>query len=62
MPLFCHRSSELGIYSMRHEQKLRKKVETIHYQKWMVQHAEALIAVSDEEKNELLALGWQEAY
>lgn len=25
----------------------------------MVQHAEALIAVSDEEKNELLALGWQ---
>lgn len=50
---------ELGIYSMRHEQKLRKKVETIHYQKWMVQHAEALIAVSDEEKNELLALGWQ---
>lgn len=51
--------NEIGTYSMSHEHRLSKSCKLIEYQRWMMQHAEALLVTSDDEKNLMTALNWQ---
>lgn len=50
---------EIGTYSMRNEHHIAKTVKLVEYQRWMVKHSEALLVTSEDERNSLLALGWQ---
>lgn len=51
--------NEIGTYAMKHEQKLDKDIKLASYQRWMIKNCEALLATSNDECNDLLALGWQ---
>lgn len=50
---------EIGTYAMRHEHRLNKNLMLAEYQRWMVVHSEALLVTTDEERDQLLNLGWQ---
>ena len=50
---------EIGTYSMRYEQMIAKSIKNADYQRWMIKHAEALLATSDDERTGLEKLAWQ---
>ena len=49
---------ELSPLAMKLEEPMRKKVRSITYQRKVVQMADAVLATSEKEKNEILQLGW----
>ena len=50
---------EIGTYPMRYEQMIAKSIKNADYQRWMIKHAEALLATSDDERIGLEKLAWQ---
>lgn len=51
--------SEIGTYAMRQEEHLRKTAKNAAYQKWMISHADAVLATTEYEEQDLKKLGWQ---
>jgi len=49
----------LDSYEMKHEHKAEKSVYLAEYQRWMIEHADALIASNNFELTDLQQLKWQ---
>ncbi len=50
---------ELGTYAMRREQRIAKWWKLTDYQRWMTANCEAILVTRNDERDELLRLGWQ---
>lgn len=51
---------EIGTYAMKHEHRLAKRIKIADYQRWMLKNSEALLVTTEEEREKLLAVGWQD--
>lgn len=49
----------LDAYTLKHEQHVEKSVLLADYQRWMIEHADALLASNGFEQSDLLSLKWQ---